>query len=38
MAREKPDFAEYAARTSVFIPRPPKKHVTAEEIEAVKAE
>jgi steroid 5-alpha reductase family enzyme len=36
MAREKPDFAEYAARTSVFFPRPPKKHVTAAEIEAVK--
>jgi steroid 5-alpha reductase family enzyme len=36
MAREKPDFAEYAARTSVFFPLPPKKHVTKDEIEAVK--
>lgn len=37
MAREKPDFAEYAARTSVFFPLPPKKHVSDDEVEAVKS-
>lgn len=36
MAKEKPDFAEYAAKTSVFFPRPPKKAVSAQDIEAVK--
>jgi steroid 5-alpha reductase family enzyme len=28
MAKEKPDFADYVARTSGFFPLPPKKHVT----------
>lgn len=37
MAREKPDFAAYAARTSIFFPLPPKKHVSDAEVEAVKS-
>ncbi|HEX7354015.1 MAG TPA: DUF1295 domain-containing protein, partial [Mycobacteriales bacterium] len=37
MARETPDFAEYAARTSGFFPLPPKKAVTEADVEAVKS-
>ncbi|MGH3743300.1 MAG: DUF1295 domain-containing protein [Mycobacteriales bacterium] len=35
MAREKPGFAEYVARTSGFFPLPPKKHVSDSEVEQV---
>ena len=37
MAREKPDFAAYAARTSGFFPLPPKKHVTDADLEKVRS-
>ncbi|HEY5335060.1 MAG TPA: DUF1295 domain-containing protein [Mycobacteriales bacterium] len=37
MAREKPDFAAYAARTSLFFPLPPKKQVSDADVEAVKS-
>ena len=36
MAREKPGFATYVARTSGFVPLPPRKHVSATEVEQVK--
>lgn len=37
MAKEKPGFAEYAARTSGFIPLPPRRHVSQEQVEQVKS-
>ncbi len=37
MATEKPDFADYVARTSGFFPLPPKKHVTEADREAVRS-
>ena len=37
MAKEKPDFAAYVARTSGFFPLPPKKHVSDEDVERVKS-
>ncbi len=37
MAKEKPDFAAYAARTSGFFPLPPKRHVTDDDLEKVKS-
>lgn len=35
MAKEKPDFADYVARTSGFFPLPPKRHVTDADRDAV---